>query len=163
MKLYEIDELISRCVVVSMNEAVDTETGEIIDVDYLNHLEMEADKKKEYLIKLYLNCKSDAESLKAEAQKFAKRAKAEENKAEQLKNYLAYIQKGEKYKTEDGLHQISFRKTSSVEIEDVSKLAECYLRVKDPEPDKTAIKEALKEGIEVDGAKMVEKLSPTIK
>ena len=54
MKLYEIDELISKCVVVNDNEAVDTSTGEIIDIDYLEHLQMERSKKTEYLIKLYL-------------------------------------------------------------------------------------------------------------
>jgi len=163
MKLYEIDELISRCVVVNDSEAVDTATGEVIDIDYLNSLEMERDKKIEYLIKLHLNCKSDAESLKAEAQKFQKRAKAEENKAEQIKSYLAYIQNGEKFKSEDGLHQISFRKTTSIEVPDVSVLDECYLRYKDPEADKTAIKEAIKSGIDVKGATLIEKLSPTIK
>ncbi len=163
MKLYEIDELIARCVVISENEAVDTETGEIIDIDYLEHLQMDKEKKIEFLIKLYLNCKSDAEQLKAEADKFTKRARAEANKAEQIKNYLGFIQKGEKFKSEDGLHQISFRKTSSVEVTDITKLEDCYLRVKDPEADKTAIKEAIKSGIDVKGATLVEKLSPTIK
>lgn len=71
MKLYEIDELISKCVVVNDNEAVDTSTGEIIDIDYLDHLQMERNKKTEYLIKLYLNCLSDAEALKAEADGYA--------------------------------------------------------------------------------------------
>ena len=97
MKLYEIDELISKCVVVNDNEAVDTSTGEIIDIDYLEHLQMERSKKTEYLIKLYLNCLSDAEALKAEADKFSKRAKTEANKAEQIKNYLAYLQNGESF------------------------------------------------------------------
>lgn len=163
MTLYEIDELIARCVVVSDNEAVDTATGEVIDIDYLEHLEMEKDKKKEYLIKLYLNCKADADALKAEAQKFQKRSQTEANKAEQIKNYLAYIQNGEKFKSEDGLHQISFRKTTSVEVEDISKLDKCYLRYKEPEADKTAIKDALKSGVDVVGAVLVEKLSPNIK
>ena len=48
MKLYEIDELISKCVVVNDNEAVDTSTGEIIDIDYLEHLQIERSKKTEY-------------------------------------------------------------------------------------------------------------------
>ena len=52
MKLYEIDELIAKCVVINDNEAVDTSTGEIIDIDYLEHLQMERSKKTEYLIKV---------------------------------------------------------------------------------------------------------------
>jgi len=163
VKLYEIDELVARCVVISENEAVDTETGEIIDVDYLEHLEMEKEKKIEFLIKLYLNCKSDAESLKAEADKFSKRARAEANKADQIKNYLGFIQHGEKFKSEDGLHQITFRKSASVEVSDVNALEDCYLRFKEPEADKTAIKEAIKSGIDVKGASLIEKLSAVIK
>lgn len=163
MKLYEIDDLIARCVIVSDNEAVDTATGEVIDIDYLEHLQMDKERKIEYLIKLHLNCKADAEALKAEAQKFQKRAKAEESKAEQIKNYLSYVQNGEKFKSADGLHQITFRKTTSVEVPDVFAVDNCYLRYKDPEPDKTAIKEAIKSGIDVKGATLIEKLSPTIK
>ena len=33
MKLYEIDELVARCVVVNDKKAVDTNKGEIIDID----------------------------------------------------------------------------------------------------------------------------------
>lgn len=163
MKLYEVCEIIANCVKISDTESVDTTTGEIIDIDYLESLEMDKAEKIDYLIKLYLNCLSDAKSLKEEAQKFQKRAKAEENKAESIKNYLGFIQKGEKFKSLDGLHQITFRKTQSVEIEDISKLDECYLRYKDPEADKNAIKEALKNGVDVAGAVLVDKLSPSIK
>lgn len=163
MTLYEIDEQIARCVKVNDSEYVDIETGEIIDIDYLEHLEMDKDRKIDYLIKLHLNCKADAEALKAEAQKFQKRAKAEENKAEQIKNYLAFIQKGEKYKTTDGLHQISFRKSTSVEVTDISKLPDVYLRYKELEADKASIKIALNSGVQVAGAVLVEKLSPSIK
>ena len=163
MKLYEIDELIARCVVVNDNEAVDTSTGEIIDIDYLEHLQMERSKKTEYLIKLYLNCLSDAEALKAEADKFSKRAKTESNKAEQIKNYLTFLQNGESFTSEDGLHKITHRKSQSVEVTDLSALEKRFLRYKEPEPDKKLISQALKEGYKVEGAQLINKLSIQIK
>lgn len=163
MKLYEINEEIARCIRISDEEYVDTESGEIFDAEYIDSLNMDANVKRDYLIKLYLNCKSNSEALKSEAQKFQKRAKAEENKAESIKNYLAFAQNGEKYISEDGLHQITFRRTASVEITDITKLGTEYLRYKEPEADKKAITAAIKEGKEVAGAVMVDKLSATIK
>ena len=163
MTLYEVDQLIANCVKVSDKEAVDTETGEVVDIDYLEHLQIESDVKKTNLIKFYLNLISDAESLDAEAKKFSKRAKAAKNKAEQIKSYLAFLQNGDKYKSPDGLHQITFRKTKSVEVTDIKALADVYLRFKDPEPNKEVIKEALNSGVDVKGAVLVEKLSPSIK
>lgn len=163
MTLYEIDKMILGCIKVSDSEYVDTETGEVIDIDYLNHLEMERDEKISNIIKFYLNLKSESESLEAEGKKFMARAKAAKNKAEQLKSYLSFIQNGEKYKTTDGLHNISFRRTKSVEVTDMSKLPKAYLRFKDPEPNKEMIKEALNSAVDVPGAVIVEKLSAQIK
>ena len=68
MTLYEIDKMILGCIKVSDSEYVDTETGEVIDIDYLNHLEMERDEKISNIIKFYLNLKSESESLEAEGQ-----------------------------------------------------------------------------------------------
>jgi len=164
MKLYEIDEQISRCIhLPESDEYVDTESGEIFDRDYIEHLQMDKEKKVEYLIKLYKNKMAEADALKAEADSFAKRQKAAKNSAEGIKNYLNFCLQGEKYKSEDGLHQITFRKSKSVEVVDLSKLASCYLRYKEPEADKKAISEAINSGIAVDGAVLVEKLSPSIK
>lgn len=164
MKLYEIDEQIERCIHIPENdEYVDTETGEVFDREYIEHLEMDRDIKIEYLIKLYKNKLSDSEALKKEADDFAKRSKSLKNAAEGIKEYLNFCLKGEKFKSADGLHQITFRKSQSVEVTDISKLKDCYLRYKEPEADKTAIKEAIKSGIDVSGAVLVDKLSPSIK
>ena len=162
--LYEIDEQIARCIhMPESDEYVDSETGEIFDREYIEQLQMDKDVKIEYLIKLYKNKLSDSEALKKEADEFAKRSKSMKNATEGIKNYLNYVLQGEKFKSEDGLHQITFRKSQSVEITDISKLKECYLRYKEPEADKTAIKEAIKSGVDVVGAVLVEKISPSIK
>ena len=76
---------------------------------------------------------------------------------------LAYLQNGESFTSEDGLHKITHRKSQSVEVTDLSALDERFLRYKEPEPDKKLISQALKEGYKVEGAQLITKLSIQIK
>ena len=153
MKLYEIDEAIMNC--------IDAETGEIIDTEQLDKLQMERDSKIENVACWIKELKAEAEALKAEKMAFAERQKVTENKMESLKKYLAYALNGQAFKTTRA--SVSFRKSQKVEIADIYKLDENYLRYKEPEADKTAIKEALKAGKEVAGATLVENTSVIIK
>lgn len=153
MKLYEIDQAIM--------DLVDNETGEIIDIEMFDSLQMERDEKIESIALYIKDLKAEAEALKAEKLAFAERQKVAENKAESLKNYLAYVLNGQAFKTTRA--SVSFRKTQSVEIDDIYKLDENYLRYKEPEADKTAIKEAIKAGQTVKGATLIENTSVIIK
>ena len=153
MKLYEIDEAITKC--------VDAETGEIIDAEQLDKLYMEKEEKLENIALWIKDLKAEAEALKAEKMAFAERQKVAENKMESLKKYLAYALDGKAFKSTRA--SVSFRKSQAVEITDIYKLDENYLRYKEPEADKTAIKEALKAGKTVAGATLVENTSVIIK
>ena len=153
MKLYEIDEAITKC--------VDAETGEIIDAEQLDKLQMEREEKLESIALWIKDLKAEAEALKAEKMAFAERQKVAENKMESLKKYLAYALDGRAFKTTRA--SVSFRKSQAVEITDIYKLDENYLRYKEQEAEKTAIKEALKAGKEVAGATLVENTSVIIK
>lgn len=153
MNLFEIENEIMNC--------WDQETGEILDADRLDQLEMERDTKIENIALYIKNLTADAEALKAEKQSFADRQKAAENKAESLKKYLANYLAGQKFSTPKVA--ISFRKTSSVNVTDMSLLSKEYLKFADPTPDKTAIKNAIKAGASVAGAEIVEGQSISIK
>lgn len=153
MKLYEIDEAILNC--------IDLETGEIIDTEQLDKLTMEREAKLENVACWIKELKAEAEALKAEKMAFAKRQQVAENKMESLKKYLAYALDGQAFKTTRA--SVTFRKSQSVEIADIYKLDENYLRYKEPEADKTAIKEAIKQGKTVAGATLVENTSVIIK
>ena len=153
MTIYEISEAILRC--------VDAETGEIIDIDRLDKLQMERDAKLENVACWIKDLKAEAEALKNEKQALEKRQKVAENKMESLKKYLAYALDGKAFKSTRA--SVTFRKSQSVEIADIYKLDENYLRYKEPEADKTAIKEAIKAGKTVAGATLVENTSVTIK
>ena len=108
MKLYEIDNAILDC--------IDMETGEIIDIDKLNELELERETKIENVACWIKDLKVEAEAIKTEKQALAERQRVAENKAESLKKWLAYALQGEKFKTPKCA--ISFRKTESVEVTD---------------------------------------------
>lgn len=153
MTIYEINQAIMEC--------VDLETGEIIDTEQLDKLTMEREAKLENVACWIKELKAEAEALKAEKMAFAKRQQVAENKMESLKKYLAYALDGQAFKTVRA--SVTFRKSQAVEIVDIYKLDENYLRYKEPEADKTAIKEALKAGQTVAGATLVENTSVIIK
>ena len=152
--LYEIEDDILGC--------VDTETGEIIDPEKLDALEMEREKKIEAVILWRKDLLAEAEAVKKEADVLTKRAKSCENKAEQLKNYISYALNGEKFKTDRC--SVSYRKTSGVVLDDIYKVsAKFWGDIKESWISKTKIKEAIEKGETVEGAHIEERQSINIK
>lgn len=151
--LYQIDQAIM--------DLVDSETGEIIDIEMFDSLKMERDEKIESIALYIKDLKAEAEALRAEKLAFAERQKVAENKIESLKKYLAYALKGQAFKSTKAV--VSFRKSQQVDVPDIYKLDENFLRYKEPEADKTAIKEAIKAGQTVKGATLIENTSVIIK
>lgn len=161
MTLYEINQAILDL----YESAVDPETGEVGEgFDHmLDMLDMARGEKIENIGLWIKDLKAESEAIKMEMRKLQDRARAADNKAERLKNYLAYNLGGEKFSTPRVA--ISFRNTKAVEIEpDAWRfLPNKFLRAKDPEPDKKAIGDALKAGQLVPGCRLVENRSMTIK
>lgn len=153
MKLYEIDEAILNC--------IDQETGEIIDVEQLNALQIERETKIESVALWIKDLTAEAAAYKAEKLAFAERQKAAEEKAESLKKWLENALGGANFKTTKAA--VSFRKTQSVQVSDIWALGEEFVKYSDPTPDKNAIKAALKAGQEINGAELVESISCSIK
>lgn len=152
--LYDIDKSILEC--------IDQETGELIDFERFESLQMERNQKIENVALWIKNLQSDALAFKAEKEAFAEREKAAIKKAEQLKGWLAQVLEGQKFST--GKCAVSFRKSETVEVEDVALIPAELLRVKTTvEANKTAIKALLKEGQEVKGCYLVENLNTQIK
>ena len=145
MNLYEIDNEILNC--------VDMETGEIVDLDKLNSLQMERDQKVENIGCWIKNLLADAKALKEEKDNLVKRQKAAENKAESLKRFLSSYLNGEKFKTTRVA--ISYRSNSSVDIAEGAVVPEEYLRYSEPTPDKIGLKAALKAGDKFPGITLV--------
>lgn len=151
--LYEINAAILSC--------VDLETGEVVDVEQLHALQMEREQKIESVALWYKNLLSDAAAYKAEKDAFAEKERKAKEKAERLKLWLVDALQGEKYSS--ARVSVTFRNSSSVVVDDVLNLPPRFVRFKDPEADKVAIKEAIKNGEEVCGARIESKQSIIIK
>lgn len=145
--LYQIDQAIMAC--------CDTETGEVIDPELLDALLMERDAKIEGVALWIKNLKSDAEAYKAEKETFAEREKKAREKAEKLTEWLTGVLQGQKFQT--AKCAVSFRRSTSVDVMDMSVLPEHLLTVKTTTTaNKTAIARLLKEGIDVPGCVLTE-------
>ena len=152
--LFEIDRAIIEC--------CDFETGEIIDADALEALQMERERKLEGIACWIKNLQSDALAYKAEKDAFAARQKAAEKKAESLKKYLSDALQGQKFTS--AKCAVSFRKSEKVDIPDEYLVPLEFLEEEVTyKPNKTAIKEAIKAGREVCGCQLVESLNINIK
>lgn len=157
MSLFDIDKAI-----YDFEFEIDEETGEILNAEELDNLKMEREKKIEGVGLWYKNLKAEAEAVKAEKDAMAEREKRLKNKAESLKRYLSYALQGEKFNTPKVA--MSFRKSTSVEVDEGAELPENYVRVKTVvEPDKKMLKEALDNGEIIAGARLIEKQNVIIK
>lgn len=151
--LYEIDAAILSC--------VDLETGEILDAEQLQELQMERQQKIESVALWHKNLLSDAAAYKAEKDAFAEKERKAKEAAERLKAWLADALQGEKFKSQRV--SVTFRSSSRVVVDDVLNLPPRFVKFKDPEPDKAAIKDAIKNGEEVNGARIESSQSIIIK
>ena len=152
--LYEIDQQIMSC--------VDMDTGEIVDMDKLSELQIERETKLENIALWIKNLKAEEAALKAEKDAFAEREKQTKAKREKLSEWLTEALNGEKMSTNKV--SISFRKSESVKITDIEAIPMNYIVETITEsPDKVAIKNALKKGLDVPGCELELKNNISIK
>ncbi|MDE7098803.1 MAG: siphovirus Gp157 family protein [Ruminococcus sp.] len=145
LTLYEINSALLEC--------VDEETGEVIDFERLNELLMERDEKIEKVALWIKDLDALAVSIKAERDAFDKRMKSAVSKAESLRNWLKNALDGQKFETAKVC--VSFRKSEQTEV-DMNVLDKKWFKEKvSYTPDKTAIKNAIKSGQTVEGARIV--------
>lgn len=134
---------------------IDEETGEILNIEELEALELEKDTKLENICLWIKNLQSDAEAYEKEENNFKKKKQIAKNKAERLKAYVDYILAGNKFKSSKV--SVSYRKSEQIECADMLMVDPDYLRFKEPELDKKKIKEAIKAGVDVKGCQLVER------
>lgn len=140
---------------------IDEGTGEILNADALDLLEIERDAKIENICLWIKNLRADARAYKDEEESFRARKKAAENKVEALKEYIRYILNGNSFKT--GRVSVSYRKSNVVECDNIMDVDDDYLKYEMPKLDKAKIKAAIKQGIKVKGCRLAEKQNIQIK
>lgn len=161
MNLYQIDAEIMR----AFESAMDPDTGEIVDAEAyaaLDRLSVERDNKIENILLWIKDLKSDADQLKKEKMAFAERQKIAERKCESLTRYVSGVLSGQKFKT--AKVEASWRKSEVVIYDgDIANLPEKFKKYADPELKKTELKKALKDGEEIDGARLEQRSNLQIK
>lgn len=158
MTLYEIEQAIL--------DTVDIETGEVIDVEKLDALTMERDRKIEGIALWVKNLDAEAKAYKEEKESFAQKQKVAENKAKSLKEFLSHYLDGTAFKSTKV--NVSFRNSKAVDVFSMDELmnyddCDSYLKYSEPTPDKTAIKNAINSGVEIPGCRIVENSNIQIK
>lgn len=159
MNLYEIKPEI-ELILLDVNE-----DGMLTDeaMERLQQLQMDEQTKIENVACYIKDLNAESKAIREEEKALADRRKVKENKAERLKNYLSdYLQSngGTKYETPRAI--LSFRKSEAVSIDDDALIPEDF-KTYEPKISKTQIKEAIKAGQEVPGAKIVTNQSLQIK
>lgn len=129
MTLYEIDSAIIGC---------------------MEELELDNIQKAENIALSIKNDAAMAKALKEEIDKLTQRLRTCNNGIDSKKKYLPYLLGDKKLKT--ARVSVSYRNSESVTIDDLGSLTEEYIRIPEPQADKTAIKKAIKAGKEVAGA-----------
>jgi phage host-nuclease inhibitor protein Gam len=143
---------------------VNEETGEIVDnsmelkklfVELKMSLEDKLDNTQRYLLTL----DGEIDILDKEIKRLQAKKQSVNNKKDRLKKIvLSTLENTGLGKIKTALYSFSIKETESVEIVDFDSLGRNFLRLK-KEADKKAIKEAIKNGDQVDGAKIVKNKS----
>lgn len=149
--LYEIDTDILNC--------VDEETGEILDFEKLNALQMEREAKIEGVALYIKQLKAEAALIREEEKALAERRKKKENRAESFSKWLEDALNGRAFETSKVA--LAWRGSERAEITgDMLELAghleklgyDYCVKYGEMSIDKNEVKRLLKQGVEIPGA-----------
>ena len=149
MKLYKMTE--------AFNQLSDSDLGAEYIKDTIESLEYDFQEKGVNIIKLTSGWESDVEAIDSEIKRLQARKKAIQNKSDSLREYLRQnMQAAGISKIECPLFNISLSKPTKVAVIDNDELIpDEYVTVKTVvSPDKRKILSALKDGVDIPGARL---------
>lgn len=155
--LYEMSLATQKLYEMLINDEIDEQTfKDTVD-------SMGVTEKVEGYCQMIAQFNGESDMFKGEIDRLTKKKAAIDNRVKWLKGqlYNFYVSNGST-KIKAGTFTVSVKKSEFVDIPDASKIPKKYLRVK-TEPDKTEIKNALKQGVKVKGASITSRESVQIK
>jgi len=148
VSLYNIIE--AQDFIERMKQEDDTELEE-----YSKSLAIQEKNKVNAIVGFLRETELTAESADVESKRLAEISKFYKNRTERIKKSVAYAMQAHGIeKIETDMFRLSFRKSESILVDDVELLSEKYVVFK-KSADKTAIKKAIKDGINVEGARII--------
>lgn len=149
--LYELTEEYRQLLDWMEDPEVDPQTIQ----DTLEALGGEIEEKADGYAKVIRQLEADAAALKAEAKRMTNKQKTAEENIERLKKSLQRTMEiTGREKIDTGLFKVWLQKTPESVVMDeqyIENIPERFLRMRDPEINKQAIKEALSAGEDLDG------------
>lgn len=163
MKLYELSQNFRNLQQVLENAEEDENLKELV-INSMKELECDLSTKVENIVRLIKNLQAEVEALKAEEKRLAKERKTRENKIENLQGYLFDTISGlEKREVKGGIFTVSIKKNPpKAVVEELNAIPKQFI-VNTPSVDKKMLKEALKNGEMIEGAKLVQEESLKIR
>lgn len=165
MNLYEIPREVDEAFALYLS-SFDQETGEQIATDEETGARFQAlkemENKKNDIVQWALskraNAIADVTAVESEIERLQKLAQSAQKTADKMEDMLGvFLPPTELTEmTQFGNWKIGYRKSEAVKIDDEAKLPQEFIKIPEPKPspDKTAIKEALKNGTVVPGASL---------
>lgn len=153
MKLFEISDSIAKILDMLEEGDADQESCFLL----LSDLEMDKEKKALDIAAYLKSLVAQATAIKQEEDRLRDRRKRIDRQIESLREYLnSHLDDRKKYS--DQRAEISWRKSTKLEVScQTEYLPQVYIREKTSmEPDKTALKEALRNGKKIEGCELVE-------
>ena len=149
--IYELTQDYLRLLEMAEDPELDPE----VIADTFEGIEGELEIKAENYAKVMKNLEGDIAALKAEEERLAKKRKAIENNIKRMKGILQEAMEltgKTKFKTD--LFSFGIQKNAPsvvIDAADIRDIPEDYLKFKEPEVDKTAIKNAINAGVNFEG------------
>lgn len=164
MKAYEIKNAMIDTLDIFLESNQDSMDKENYN-DVMEYLKEELESKSSNIVKYIRNLELENIVAKSEIERLEEIRKLREKKIASLKGYIkGILLELNKKKIETDLGNLSLRKTTSVEIVDLSIIPKEYLVIKEEKaPLKNLIKDSLKKNIAVNGAVLKEDYSLQIK
>lgn len=161
MNAWQIKEEITNCVKLDDGTVVGGVSGEVLDEQAIDQLNLSFEEKVRNIALWAKQLDLDLAQYDMVIKGYQDRRKRDERLRDNLKDYLRRLLDGKKRKTID--YEISFRKSTAVEITDFGKVDKRFLVIPPPKVSLKAVKEALKAGEDVSGCQLVERTNTIIK
>lgn len=152
-KLYEIDEQLAGLIDLDGGSAVDPDTGELLNQNDLDGLQLEKEAKLENCLLVLKNDKAESDMVDKEIKRLQARKKTIDNHREWLHNYVQQCLHGEKFK--GTLSSVYYRSSKSVVVPDINLVPEEFIKFT-LEPRKTDIMDAYKAGEDISAYATIE-------
>lgn len=151
MKLYELAENYNELLALLDNEEATEE--ELMDT--LNAINDALEVKVDNICRLRKYLDAKAKVYKEEAKRLTALARQAENSVDSMKRYLdEQLKRMDIKRMDTELFKLSYRKSDSVNVLDLDAVPDEFKKVT-VAADKTAIKKAIKDGVEVTGCELV--------